>query len=183
MAARATSSRVARSKLPANRRKEPRAAKESKGNTYGSYRSKYELEVATNLETQNIAFEYESVPIEYLQPVIKGTCPSCGSCKVAQRRTYTPDFALKNATDNVAFFIETKGLFTSENRRTMALVKQQHPEIDIRMLFMRNNKVHKNNPKTYGDWCNEQGIKWAVGKEAPAHWLKELCEEVDGCSE
>lgn len=143
-----------------------------------TFRSRYEIEVAANFDAQELAYEYESITLPYLQPVIKGVCSSCGACKVAQKRTYTPDFGLKNTQGKIAFFVETKGLFTSENRRTLLLVKQQLPDVEVRMLFMRNNKIHKNNPKLYGDWCNEHGIKWAVGKEIPYGWREELRQEI-----
>jgi len=124
------------------------------------FRSKYETEVAANLSSQSFQYDYELTAFKYHDPIVKGVCLACGSKHVAQHRTYTPDFALKNATGNVAFVIETKGLFTAENRRTALLMKQQHPTVDVRMLFMRNNKLHKSNPKTYGDWCDKQGIPW-----------------------
>ena len=143
-----------------------------------SYRSKYETEVASNFTTSGISFDYESYPFKYLDPIVKGICVDCGCKNVAQMRTYTPDFALKNAAGGVVFFVETKGLFTAENRRTLLLMQKQHPLKDIRMLFMRNNKLHKSNPKTYGDWCDSNGIKWAVGKELPTNWK----EELDGSS-
>lgn len=142
--------------------------------TDSKFRSKYETEVAANLSSQSFQYDYELTAFKYHDPIVKGVCLACGSKHVAQHRTYTPDFALKNATGNVAFFIETKGLFTAENRRTALLMKQQHPTVDVRMLFMRNNKLHKSNPKTYGDWCDANDIKWAAGKDIPDEWKEEL---------
>jgi len=139
-----------------------------------TFRSKYETEVAANLTSYGFKYEYEATPLKYHDAIVKGVCLSCGCKTVAQHRTYTPDFALKNAAGDTVFFVETKGLFTAENRRTMVNIKAQHPDVDVRMLFMRNNKLHKSNPKTYGDWCDANGIKWAVGKDIPPEWKEEL---------
>ena len=49
--------------------------------------------------------------------------------------TYTPDFYLPKQK----IFIETKGLFTSADRQKMRLVKEQHPDLDIRFIFNNSN--------------------------------------------
>ena len=45
-------------------------------------------------------------------------------------RTYTPDFVLPNG-----IILETKGQFISDDRRKHKLIKQQHPDLDIRFVF------------------------------------------------
>jgi len=40
------------------------------------------------------------------------------------------------------------------------------------MLFMRNNYLTKKKAGTYGDWCDRNGFKWAVGR-IPEEWLNE----------
>ena len=55
----------------------------------------------------------------------------------------------------------------------MLLVIAQHPELDIRMVFMRpNNKLNKNSRTTYAQWCDKNNIKWA-NKYIPTEWIKE----------
>ena len=49
---------------------------------------------------------------------------------------YIPDFVLDNG-----IIIETKGLFTSEDRRKHIEVQKQHPELDIRFVFT-NEKIN-----------------------------------------
>lgn len=50
-----------------------------------------------------------------------------------------PDFVL---TNNI--IIETKGLFTSPDRRKHVWIKKQHPELDIRFVFTNSKaKLYK----------------------------------------
>lgn len=119
-------------------------------------RSGFELKVAQQLGDRKITFEYEAVKLPYEVP--------------ATIHSYTPDF-LTNG-----IFIEAKGRFTPADRRKMALVIEQHPDKDIRLLFMVNNTLSKASKTTYTDWCAKRGIKCAVSKtgELPEDWLKEI---------
>jgi hypothetical protein len=62
--------------------------------------------------------------------------------------------------------IEGKGYFKAADKRKMAAVKRQHPELDIRLVFYRENKKDIR-------WCLKNGFKYAVGK-IPQDWLKGL---------
>ena len=43
----------------------------------------------------------------------------------------------------------------------MALVKQQHKDLDIRFVFMNaRNKIYKGSRTTYADWCNKHDFRW-----------------------
>jgi hypothetical protein len=53
----------------------------------------------------------------------------------------------------------------------MALVKLQHPELDIRILFMRDQPIRKGSNTMYSDVCDKLGYVYAF-KEVPASWLK-----------
>lgn len=167
-AGRDTSSKVVKSRRKSNRVGTERKPTDSK------FRSRYEERVATYFSSQNLQYEYESESFKYNDPIVKGVCLDCGGKHTAQVRTYTPDFALKNAAGNTAFFIETKGLFTSENRTTLLAMQKDHPEVDVRLLFMRDNKLHKASPTKYSDWCAKHGFKCAFGEEIPSEWLEEL---------
>lgn len=81
--------------------------------------------------------------------------------------TYIPDFTLPNGV-----LIETKGRFTSADRTKHRLVKSQHPSLDIRFIFMRDNKLNKTSKTTYTQWAEKNGFKYAVGT-VPPEWLKE----------
>lgn len=66
--------------------------------------------------------------------------------------------------------IETKGKFTSQDRKKMKLVTEQYPWIDIRMLFQRDQPIRKGSKTLYSDWCRKNNIQFAV-KVIPDEWL------------
>jgi len=69
--------------------------------------------------------------------------------------------------------IEAKGLFTATDRKKHIFIKQQHPELDIRFVFMSaTNKLSKKSRTTYADWADKNDFKWA-NKTIPESWLKE----------
>ena len=91
------------------------------------------------------------------------SCPKCGSFYMV----YLP----KDKEEN-NFFIEVKGLFTSSDRGKHLLLKKQHPDLDLRFLFMNaNNKLYKGSKTTYGGWCDRHDYKWCQGF-VPKEWLK-----------
>lgn len=115
-------------------------------------RSKFEKDVFKYLEKNEIDFEYESMRIKYTVP--------------ETYHTYTPDFVLKNGV-----IIEAKGNFSSKERKKISYIIRANPDLDIRMLFMRNNWITKNKKIRYGDWCDKSGIKWAVFPRIPKDWF------------
>ena len=55
----------------------------------------------------------------------------------------------------------------------MILVKQQHPELDIRFVFSNSRqKISKQSKTTYGMWCEKHGFLYA-DKTVPQEWLNE----------
>lgn len=81
---------------------------------------------------------------------------------------YTPDFVLPNG-----ILVETKGLFTLDDRKKHVLIKQQHPTLDLRFVFQNpNTKLRKGSPTTYAMWAEKEGFKWAA-KLIPVAWLEE----------
>lgn len=121
------------------------------------YRSGLELRVAEYLTKIGVKFEFEKHVIEYSRPQ-KYPCSECG-CKLVTK-PYTPDFWLPD----YGFFIETKGKFLPYDRTKMKCVKQQHPEIDLRIHFMRNNPLKLKTLHSYGDWADAHGYMWHVDK-------------------
>ncbi len=131
------------------------------------YKSKFEERIAGELKKRRVEFDYEKVHLEYSKPVYNGMCQDCKGEHVISQRFYTPDFYLPKQK----IFIETKGKFTPENRTKMIHVKECHPELEIKMLFMRDNWITKAKKKRYSDWCEYYGFDYAVG-EIPKEWLK-----------
>jgi hypothetical protein len=113
------------------------------------YRSGLEAEVAKQLETQNVVFEYETKRIPYLS-----------------QSNYIPDFILPNG-----IIIEAKGRLTQEDRSKMRKVKEQHPELDIRFIFSRSAaRISKTSKTTYAEWCSKYGFPFA-DKVVPLEWI------------
>jgi hypothetical protein len=68
--------------------------------------------------------------------------------------------------------VETKGRWVIEDRKKHLLIKKQHPELDIRIVFQNaKTKIRKGSKTTYGDYCDKHGIIWAE-KNVPESWLK-----------
>ena len=116
------------------------------------FRSRFELQLAKGLADNKVKFEYESKKFLY----------------IPKPRTYTPDFYLIESD----IYIEAKGHLDKADRVKMALVKQQHKDLDIRFVFMNaRNKIYKGSRTTYADWCNKHDFRWAE-KSIPTEWFK-----------
>jgi len=116
------------------------------------FRSGLEQDNAKHLQAHKTPFKYEEAKIRY----------------VSRPHTYKPDFELWNG-----IFIETKGRFMPCDRTKHLLLKEQHPELDIRFVFSNSNtKLSKRSKATYADWCNKHGFKYADGL-VPVEWMKE----------
>jgi hypothetical protein len=73
------------------------------------------------------------------------------------KKKYKPDFQVGKS--NV--YIESKGRFTSQDRKKMLLLVQQHPDKVFIMLFGRpENTLTKISKTTYSEWCEKHGIRW-----------------------
>ena len=131
-------------------------------------RSKFEKQVATNLHSRGITYEYEAYQFEYTEPLRKNRsrCEDCGSTNLVRMGWYTPDFYLPHN----GLFIETKGRFTATDRRKMLAVIAENPDDTFVMLFMRDNRIHKRSNTTYTEWCAANGVECAV-LEPKEEWL------------
>ena len=133
-----------------------------------TFRSKFECEIANQLLEYEVTWEYETITLPYGQKIPSAECKDCGSYNVRKRRRYTPDFIVLRPSSPL--YIEVKGRFPSTDRTKMAAVKECYPDLDIRMLFMRNNSTGETRHKTYGGWCDNMGFDWAVG-QVPKEWM------------
>ena len=86
------------------------------------WRSGLEEALGKQLSDLGVPFEFESYAIPFTQPV--------------KPRKYTPDFTLPNG-----IVIESKGRFLTADRQKHLLVKQQHPDLDIRFVFSNPNQT------------------------------------------
>ena len=70
--------------------------------------------------------------------------------------------------------METKGRFVTADRKKHKLIKEQHPDIDIRFVFSNSKtRISKTSKTKYGKWCELNGFKYA-DKVVPDEWLKEI---------
>jgi excinuclease UvrABC helicase subunit UvrB len=114
-------------------------------------RSGFERTLAAQMKKLRVQFEYEPTKLPFVV-----------------ERTYCPDFYIP-ATD---IYIEAKGKLDADTKVKMIAVKKAHPELDIRIVFMRgSNKLSKSSSKTYMDWAAQHGFPAADG-EIPTEWLK-----------
>jgi len=134
-----------------NNRRKPSTRKIAEQN---GYKSGFEFKTAQQLDEKKVPFEYEIRKIRYIVPSVE--------------REYTPDFFLENG-----IIVETKGRFTLEDRKKHILVRRQHPDLDIRIVFQNPyTKIRKGSKTTYADWASKNGILWA-NKEIPDTWIAE----------
>ena len=114
-----------------------------------AFRSTLEERIAKSFDKQNIPYLYEVRSYEY-----------------TLKSKYTPDFFLNNS-----IILEAKGFFKPSERRKHLALKHQHPDLDIRFIFQRNNTLSKNSKTTYGAWCDKHGFLWCIYPHIPEDWL------------
>lgn len=88
-----------------------------------------------------------------------------------KKRKYHPDWELTTKAGDV-LLIETKGKLTVQDRQKLVLVKEQHPKLQLVILFQNASvKLRKNSPTSYGEWATKQGFKWFDWKKGlPTEW-------------
>jgi hypothetical protein len=117
-------------------------------------RSGLEDKTMADLEGRGIPFLYEAAKVAYIKP--------------ETAHTYTPDFILPNG-----IIVETKGLWEIEDRKKHLLIREQHPGLDIRLVFSRSKSpLRKGAKTTYGSFCEKHGIPYA-DKVIPQEWVDE----------
>ena len=119
-----------------------------------TYRSGLEKDNANHLKKLAEPVVYEQYVIDYIRP--------------ESQHKYTFDFILSN---NI--IIETKGIFSVEDRKKHLLIQKQHPTLDLRFVFSNSRgKLFKGSPTTYAKWCERNGFQYA-DKLIPKEWIKE----------
>ncbi len=119
------------------------------------YRSGLELSVSKALTEAGVFHTFEKDLVRYTKP--------------ARPARYLPDFVLKNG-----IIVETKGRFVTADRQKHLLIKEQHPDLDIRFVFSNaNTRISKQSKTTYAMWCDKHGFLYA-DKKVPIEWTMEL---------
>lgn len=103
------------------------------------YKSLLERDFAKLLDKSGIDYQYEADKIPYVRP-----------------SNYTPDWKIGKNT-----YLETKGEFSPSQRNNMLSFLEQHPDIEIIMIFAQaDNKLNKKSKMTYAEWCKRHKIKY-----------------------
>lgn len=117
------------------------------------HRSRIEQRIANHLDSLGVPYGYETLKLTYTVPETS--------------KKYTPDFILSNG-----IIVEAKGWpFDSQDRQKLLLVRDQHPHLDIRLIFENPlNKINTGSQTTYADWATQHGFQYAA-KLVPSEWI------------
>lgn len=136
------------------------------------YRSGLERDAAAKLTQAGVPFDFEGQWIRYVVP--------------EREAKYLPDFSFKGcpiilepkgrfggAIPGGKFRVSTKDAAVKE-RQKFVLLREQHPELDIRFIFSRaSTPIYKGSPTSYGKWATDHGFLWAE-KVVPDAWIEEI---------
>lgn len=132
--------------------------RKGKDTELAEFRSGLERRVAEQLKDAEVSYIYEGAVLPYIMG--------------GKVHRYTPDFKI-----GAGIFIETKGRFVNLERdsRKLILVRQQHPEIELRIVFQRENQaISREEATTYAEWAEANGFVWAGSGTVPEQWLHEF---------
>ena len=121
-------------------------------------RSKLEDRINDEIQTNALRFGYT---YEY----------EIGRLHYVLRKYYIPDFIL-TLPNGRKIYIEVKGYLRPTDRTKMVAVKKGNPDLDIRFLFDKDNKMSKNSKTTYSTWATKNGFPYAIGS-IPKEWYQE----------
>lgn len=109
-------------------------------------RSKLEIRLSDILNETKIPWEYEVTTIPYIIPESK--------------HKYTVDFTVG------PILIEGKGYLSDHQERyKYVLLKQQHPDLDLRFVFDNPNKLCGGTKMTHAKWAEKYNFKWCGIKD------------------
>ena len=145
--------------MPRKKRTTKTSTSRSVGYRLG-FRSGLEDRVSKQITEAGLKLLYETDKVHYVVP--------------ARDAKYTPDFKLPKKGG--FFYVETKGIWTVQDRAKHLLIQKQHPDLDIRFVFSNQNaKLYKGSPTSYGAYCEKHNFRYA-NKVIPEAWLLEAKE-------
>ena len=145
--------------MPRKKRTTKTSTSRSVGYRLG-FRSGLEDRVSKQITEAGLKLLYETDKVNYVVP--------------ARDAKYTPDFKLPKKGG--FFYVETKGIWTVQDRAKHLLIQKQHPDLDIRFVFSNQNaKLYKGSPTSYGAYCEKHNFRYA-NKVIPEAWLLEAKE-------
>ena len=121
------------------------------------YRSGLEDKAAQQIAAAGLPVMYECEKVKYQWP--------------SRLSTYCPDFRLPKPGG--FFYVETKGIWSVQDRQKWHLLHEQHPDTDFRLVFSNSAaRLYKSSPTTYAAYCEKHGFTYA-NKVIPDEWLLE----------
>ena len=120
-------------------------------------RSKLELKFEEIIKEFDVAYDYEVTKIPYTIP--------------ESNHNYTVDWTFING-----LLVETKGYLSDHKERyKYVLLKQQHPDLDLRFVFDNVNKLCGGTKMTHSKWAEKYGFKYCSIKDVDQikQWVKE----------
>ena len=120
-------------------------------------RSKLELKFEEIIKEFNVEYDYEVTKIPYTIP--------------ESNHNYTVDWTFING-----LLVETKGYLSDHKERyKYVLLKQQHPDLDLRFVFDNPNKLCGGTKMTHSKWAEKYGFKYCSIKDVDQikQWIKE----------
>lgn len=120
-------------------------------------RSKLEQRFEEILKDFNVLYEYEITKVPYIIP--------------ESNHTYTVDWTVGNG-----LLLETKGFLADHaERKKYILIKEQHPNIDLRFVFQDPNKQCGGMKTTHAQWAEKNGFKYCSVRDTEQlkNWITE----------
>lgn len=106
----------------------------------GPYKSGLEKKFAELCFKHGVKAKYEAKTFEFT--------------KIAH---YKPDWEI-----NPNLYVETKGYFSPSNRGNLLSFREQHPNVEIFLVFSEpNNRLSSKSKTTYGEWATRHNFGWA----------------------
>ena len=69
---------------------------------------------------------------------------------------YSPDWEI-----NPTLYIETKGYFSPRNRGDLLSFREQHPGVEIFLVFAQpHNRLTSKSKTTYAEWCDRHKFRY-----------------------
>lgn len=125
--------------------------------------SKFEYEVFATLREKGYAVTKTSPEdsLPYASDVKQGRCLECGSKRVVQERSYTPDLFVHTSPSagggvqdsgriRTGYYIEAKGYLRADRRKLLRCFRKANPDVDLRLVAQRDYKVGKG---TLSSWA------------------------------
>lgn len=86
--------------------------------------------------------------------------------KPATKHKYLPDLIIEGV------IYELKGYMDSATRLKMECVLASNPNLEVVMVFQKDQPIRKGAKTTYTQWCDKQGLKWMMFSDFEKNILK-----------